>query len=316
MTVTIPDSIESYLNERSSELSASSIQNHTYQLKQFREWCASGDGIECLDDLDPIDLSRFRRARARDINANTMYNQLSVVRLHLRFCKRMGWVDEELPESIVLPSRDGRARDRELDSDRAKNIMDDLEQYAYASLDYCVFVLAWTCGFRCGALRGLDVRDIHVSDRYIELVHRPETGTPLKNGHGSEREVNLHGWVADVLTAWIEDRRTDSIDSHGREPLLSTRQGRISRTSIRRKVYSLTDCTGVVDGPCDCKGKCSDSVAPHDLRRSSISCWLRDGHDKGLTSDRYDLSVSTLDEHYDVRTESEKREVRRDAFDM
>ena len=191
--VTVPDAVESYLTERSSELSDSSIQNHRYQLKQFRQWC-HGAG-----DVNPLDLSRFRRYRSSDLNSNTMYNQLSVVRLFLRFCHRMGWVEEALPESIVLPTRSGRSRDRSIDADRAGEILDGLERYQFASFNHVLFSLLWTCGMRIGTVRSLDVGDSHLDEQWTDVVHRSETDTPLKNGDDSTREVNLHGWIVDIL---------------------------------------------------------------------------------------------------------------------
>jgi integrase len=317
MTVKIDDSIESYLAERSSELSDSSLQNHRYQLKQFREWAGGAGSVRVLDDIDPIDLSKFRRARSEDINSNTMYNQLGCVRLWLRHCARMGWVEESLPESIVLPKRSGQSRSESIDPDRVAAILDELETYSYASLDHVILSLLWTCSLRIGGLRAPDVNDVHTRDRWIDVCHRPDTDTPLKNKAKSEREINLHGWVSDVLRAWIEDRRPASTDSHSRKPLVATEHGRIAPSSIRERVYSLTDCGGLEWG-CDCSGdgKCDESVAPHDIRRSSISAWLDDGTDPSLLSERVDTSKSTMDRHYDVRSPSAKRELRRDAFDM
>jgi site-specific recombinase XerC len=313
---TIAEAIEAYLAEREFELSDSSLQNHRYQLKQFRIWGASV-GVDSIEELDPIALSKFRRARSDDINSNTMYNQLSVLRLFLRFTHRMGWVEESLADSIVLPTRDGRARDSTIDPDRVASILDELERYRYASLDHVILSMIWTASLRIGALRGLDVGDVHAGDEWFDVVHRPETETPLKNAGDSEREVNLHGWVCDVLRAWINDRRPGVQDSHGeREPLLATQHGRIARSSIRRRIYKLTSCGSLGQG-CECGADpithCDDVVAPHDIRRSSITAWLNDGADKGLLSDRVDTESWA---HYDVRDPSQKREARRDAFDM
>ncbi len=312
----IEESVTAYLTARESELSASSIQNHRYQLKQFREWCEQ-EGLESIESITPIDVMQFRRARSNDLNSNTMYNQLSVLRLHLQFAHRMGWIDEETPESIVLPKRDGTARDRSIDPDRVTNLLETLDEYAYASRTHVLLALIWTAGLRIGALRSLDVGDVYPRERYIELHNRPEYETPLKNGLGSEREINLHGWVAQLIEDYVSNRRIDSLDNYGREPLLSSHHGRYSRTSIRRTVYSLTDCGGI-DGGCDCarSSKCDRSVSPHDIRRSSISAWLDDGHNPDLLAQRFDVSSSTMAKHYDIRTESQKRELRRDVFDM
>jgi integrase len=316
---TVNEAVKAYLADRQSELSDSSIQNHRYQLTRFREWCGGAGELNHVEEIKPIVLSKFRRYRSNSINSNTMYNQLGVVRLFLRFANRMQWVEESVPESIVLPSRSGRSRDSSIDPDRITGILDDLERYEYASLNHVILSLLWTASFRIGGLRALDVQDVYVRDRWVDVVHRPDEGTPLKNTSESEREVNLHGWVCDMLRAWIDDRRPDSTDSNGREPLVATDHGRMARSSIRERVYRLTACGGLGDG-CECGSDpitdCDDVVSPHDVRRSSISAWLDDKTNPELLSGRVDTSVPTMKRHYDVRSETDKRELRRDAFDM
>ena len=46
----------------------------------------------------------------------------------------------------------------------------------------------------------LDVDDYNADEMYVEVHHRPEDGTPLKNQEKAEREVNLHEWVAKCWT--------------------------------------------------------------------------------------------------------------------
>lgn len=319
MPVSIEEAVESYLEERQSELSDSSIQNHRYQLKQFKQWAWGASDIDVIGDIDAIDVSRFRRSRSKDLNSNTMYNQLSSLRLFLRYCHRMGWVEEELPESIVLPTRSGQSRDSRIDIDRLECLLDELERYAYASREHITVAMLASTGMRIGTLRGLDVGDVYLDESWCDVVHRPNTGTPLKNAESSERELNLHGWVSSVLRSWISDRRPACTESNGREPLVSTGQGRCARSSIRRMVYRVTACASAVDG-CDCDAsrpsKCADSVSPHDIRRSAVSAWLNDGIDVSHVSGRVDSSPDTIRTHYDASSASERRERRRDAFDM
>ena len=319
MTVTVQEAIEAYFAERESELSESSITNHRYLLKQFREWCDPRRDVDNVADIEPLTVSRFRRRRSESINSNTMYNQLSVLRLFLRFCDRMGWADETVPESVAMPNRAGCVRSTTIDPDRIGNILDGLETYEYASLNHVLLALTWTCSLRIGAIRALDVSDVHLDEQWLNIAHRPVTGTPLKNKVGSDREVNLHGWVCDVLRAWIDDRRPDVVDDHGRDPLVASRYGRMTHSPIRTRIYKLTACGGVSTG-CGCgastQSKCGDSVSPHAVRRSSITAWLGKGTEPELLSSRVDSSTKTLEKHYDVRSEADKRELRRDAFDM
>jgi site-specific recombinase XerC len=316
---TVEEAIKAYLADRQSELSSSSLQNHRYQLKQFKQWTRGAGSVDNLDDVEPLTLSKFRRYRSNSINSNTMYNQLSVLRLFLRFCHRMGWVPESLPESIVLPTRAGRSRDSSIDPDRVAAILDDLERFEYAGLDHVILSLIWTASFRISGLRALDVDDVKSREQWVNVAHRPGKETPLKNKEDSEREVNLHGWVCDVIDTWIDDRRPDTRDDFGRKPLLASVYGRLAHSSIRERVYNLTAC-GSLDEGCACGASpvtaCDDVVSPHDVRRSSISAWLDDGAEPELLSGRVDTSTKTMEKHYDVRSETQKRELRRDAFDM
>jgi len=182
----------------------------------------------------------------------------------------------------------------------------------------------------CGTLRAVDLGDYHSEKQFIEVEHRAETGTPLKNKYGAEREVNLHEWVCDVIDDYVEMYRHDITDDHGREPLITTEQGRPVRSNIRGHINSMTrPC--VYAGRCphdrdpdsceaaqrrDAAARCPGSVPPHAIRRSAITAWLNDGHTKELLSDRMNVSVKTLEKHYDARTESEKRELRREEFGM
>jgi hypothetical protein len=57
-------------------------------------------------------------------------------------------------------------------------------------------------------------------------------------------------------------------------------------------------------------------VKPHPFRRGAITAWLNKGHSKKLVSDRIDVSTDVFEEHYNQRTEGEKRKLRRELFEM
>lgn len=307
----VDDAVDIYLKNKSQRVSDSTLRNNTDQLHRFLEWCESED-LEWIADIEPVDIARFRRHRAEHINSNTMYNQLSVLRMFLEFCERMGWVESNLSESIILPDREGRARDREISSDRVQLILDDLGKYEYGSVDHVVVGLLWVCSFRIGTIRSLDLPDLQLADDWIDINQRPGTGTPLKNGSDSEREVAIPGWLSECLDSYISDIRRVSDDSDRQPVVVSRQSNRLARSSIRRIVYTLTDCGGVLeDCSCDCRSsKCSESVSPHDIRRASISAMLSEGNNTQLVGDRVDCSADVIEEHYDNRSEAEKRQLR------
>ena len=74
----------------------------------------------------------------------------------------------------------------------------------------------------------------------IKFVHRPDQGTPLKNKHKSERWNSISDGIAQVLGDHVNDQRIESFDEHGREPLISTEHGRMSRSAIRSTMYRVT----------------------------------------------------------------------------
>lgn len=127
----------------------------------------------------------------------------------------------------------------------------------------------------------------------------------------------------------IDQHRHNVLDDYGREPLLTTRCGRASISNLREHITQVTRPCHYSEG-CphdrnqrDCEAtervyaaRCHSSVSPHDLRRSSVTDLLNNDNRKELVADRVDMSVSTLDKHYDQRTETEKRELCREEFDL
>ncbi len=186
----------------------------------------------------------------------------------------------------------------------------------------------WYTMMRLGAVHALDCSDYNRTDQSINLVHRPETDTPLKNADKGERFVALSGDVCDVLDAWLEQRRSAVTDEYGREPLITTPQGRAAKTTLRRDCYRYTRSC-VVTGECphgreieECDAmqnrvpwECPSSVSPHALRRGGITAALSEDWPVQAVGDRANVSREILQKHYDNRTEKEKMEQRRQYLD-
>lgn len=132
-----------------------------------------------------------------------------------------------------------------------------------------------------------------------------------------------------MLDAWIADRRPDSVDEYGRNPLVSTAKGRAHLTTIQSYVYSMTrPCGFTSECPHDreiteCEAAidwsqafgCPLSVSPHAIRRGAITRWLNSDVPEPVVSARANVSTAVLDEHYDRRTEHKKMEQRRKYLD-
>ena len=329
--IPLQDAVERYLNERKADVSKSTLYNHSSQLKQFIKWCdLADDRPDTIADIDGWLVSDFKlhRRDEHDLASTSLYNQMSSLRVFIQWCESRDLL-EGVSENIMMPEIEDGTRDENLEPERGKQVLKNLRTYEYASLKHVLFALLWSTGMRIGTARAIDVGDYNSDEMYVDINHRPETGTPLKNGAAAERQLNLHEWVCVVIDDYLDGLRHNVSSENGREPLLTTQHGRAHRNTLRKKVTSMTRPCEYENGcPYDrevsnCEAtsynaasKCPGSVSPHPLRRSAITNFLNDGHSKELISDRMDVSVDVLDKHYDARSESEKRELRREMFEM
>lgn len=332
------EAVERYLKERSNDLSDSTLYNYKSNLGLFTEWCSYQSHIDHISDIDQFDVSDFKMHKRDGVTDTTLYNTMMVLRTFIKWCESKGLL-EGLSENIMLPDRGRASRVEKLDPEAADALLEYLGKYEYATYPHVAIALMWDAGLRIGAIRALDVDDYHSAEAYIEIHHRPGEGsidtlhegrgTPLKNDTDSEREVNLHEWVVEIVDDYLDGPRKAVEDEDGRRPLLTTNHGRPARNTLRGHIRSKTrPCYYTNECPVDrdiatCEANswenasdCPESVKPHSLRRGAITAWLNEGHSKELVSDRMDVSPDVLEEHYDQRTEEEKRKLRKELFGM
>ncbi|MFU1780728.1 tyrosine-type recombinase/integrase [Haloarcula japonica] len=323
------EAVDMYLDHRQPELSEKSLHNHKYRLDVFLEFCEEC-GIENLNNLTGRDLHRFRTWRSRqDISTMTLRTSLATLRVFLEFCASIDGVEQGLREKVVLleVDREEQSKDVKLDVDRAEAILEHLERFEYASRAHVILAILWHTGVRLGTLRALDVDDVDLDTPCLRVRHRPETGTPLKNGQAAERTIAVGEQYADVIADYIHHNRIPVEDSHGREPLISSEHGRLAESSIRNVVYMWTRPCMVADCPhdedpvtCDYMtrrhaSECPSSRSPHGIRRGALTRMLRQGTPEEVVSDRSNVSRDVLEQHYDQRTEREHMELRREFLE-
>lgn len=165
-----------------------------------------------------------------------------------------------------------------------------------------------------------------VSSSNYDTVQRRTT--PIKNKSDGERDIALSREVCDVLNDWLPHKRPNVTDKYGREPLVSTRNGRIGRSSITNNAYNWTrPCYRGTPCPLDrapdeCEAasytdasKCPESVSSHAVRRGSITHHLTSDIPVEVVSARANVEKRVLDMHYDQRSERTKMEQRRRHLD-
>ncbi|QKY18024.1 tyrosine-type recombinase/integrase [Halorubrum sp. CBA1229] len=323
---------EMYLEQRKQEVSESTIQAHHYRLKHFVRWCEEQEDLHNLNNLTGRDLQRYSMWRREDgdLNNVTMVTQLSTLRVFIKWCERIDAVEDGLHDKIILPdlSRHEDQRDAMLDSEDAKQLLEYMRQFEWGSRTHALIELLWYGGMRIGAAHGLDLDDYDPDEQYVEIRHRPDTETRLKNKKDGERFVGLSAQVCDAIDAYIKYKRMESEDDFGREPLFTSNHGRVSKSSLRDNIYRATrPCVYTGDCPhdreidsCEAMGRdkaslCPSSVSPHAIRRGSITYHLTEDVPEKMVGDRMNVSLDVLEKHYDRRTEEEKASQRRDYLD-
>lgn len=323
--------LEMYLTDKANNLADASLTAHEYRLGHFVRWCDQED-VENLNELTGRRLHEYRlwRRDEGDLNKVTEKTQMDTLRVFIRWLESIDGVEQDLSEKVLSPAvtPDENSRDVMLESERAIEILAYCEKYQYASIEHVALSLMWHTMMRTGAVHALDVQDYYPEERYLEVRHRPETGTPIKNKDGGERLVALGEQICDVLDDWIDVQRPQVSDEYGRNPLLTSAQGRVHKSTLRDYVYRFTrpcmygdECPHDRE-PDECEAmesksasQCPSSISPHAIRRGSITHNLNNDMPGEIVSDRANVSQVVIDQHYDRRTEREKMEQRRAYLD-
>lgn len=261
------------------------------------------------------------RRRDGDLNDVSLHTQLGTIRVFLRFLEDIEAVEQGLAETVAMPTldTDDGVRDVVLEADHGERIDEYLDQYEYASEDHALWTILYGIGVRLGTAHSLDVSDFERREKRLWFRHRPDEGTTLKNGKQGERPVTLSAYQTRVLADYIDDVRIDATDDYGRRPLLSRPHGRVSKSTLRRTVYRLTQpcqiglaCPhGTTEQACPTAGYtstpsgCPSIVSPHAIRKRTIIDYRKDEIPDQYISDRANVNQKTMYQHYDVKSPEE-----------
>lgn len=316
-----------YLQSRESELSQSTIYEHTCRLNRFLEWTDLPDvQLENLNDLDSRMCREYLAHRQENVAPTTLENSMRTFRLAVEEWEAINAVVNGLAKKVKVPTANKRQQARKvaLHSEHATAIEKYLSKYEYASFRHTLFTLMWKTGARIGGIRALDLRDFY-PDEYerpvIKFKNRPQTGTSLKNNRWGEREVPVSEDVGELLSDYIEKTRPSVVDDENRKPLVATKNGRPQKSTIQRNVYRITEpCYIGMECPidkdpkkcdwtsCNQASKCPDSVSPHSVRAGFVTYMRNKGADFDTIGDRVDATTEVLKKHYDTPTEEDRRD--------
>ena len=325
--ITPEEAVKRYLKKRSNELAESSMATHRSSLSHLTRWCKL-KGIDNLNDLNGRKIQDYLDWRVEEapnsvneLAPKSEKTQIDITRKFIEFCVAINAVPAGLHERIpsFRISKGDEVCEEILERDRVEEILSHLETYHFASREHIIWLLVTEFGSRIGALRSLDVKDFLPDEKALKLRNRPDKGTRLKNGDKSQRSVALlRNNSVEAIQAYLEQHRVEVTDEYNRRPLLSTRNGRIGSSTIRKTVYRWS-CPAAIGNECEHDEdmttsdawSCPNNVSAHPLRRGTITHLLRNDIPINVISSRCDVSPRVIKEHYDGRDESERRNTRR-----
>ncbi|WP_265111729.1 tyrosine-type recombinase/integrase [Halosolutus halophilus] len=215
--VTPKQAVEDFLAEREGEVSKASHRNYKYALKELLRFCEN-QGIEEVGEIHGYHLKQYKlRRRGQGIKEVTLKNNLSTLREFLRWCEQAELLERGTAEPVQLPKldEDDRVSDDTLSQDRVGDILDYFYKFEYAQRRHAIFQLIWHTCLRMGTVVAIDFEDYLSTQKQIKIRHRPETGTPLKNGIEAQRKINIGNSVREVLDDYIEGHRHNIVEESG-----------------------------------------------------------------------------------------------------
>lgn len=319
------EALERWLNKMRASKAENTVSSYHYQLKLFIEFCEE-EGITPISDLTGWDIETYETERRKqDVELLSLSKELHTLTQFLEYCARIELVNEELPEKVDPPDvpRDAHVDETRLHTDDAKALLSWYDENDYGSRAHALLTVTWYTGCRLGGIRTLDLGDYSSEEQYLQFIHRPDRGTPLKNGRDGERAVGLTEYVVDVLDAYIDNHRHEKFDDNGDAPLFASEVGRASPNAVRAWMYLATQ--PCLHSPCPhgneretceyvdySKGsQCPSSRSPHQVRTGSITWQLNRGVPIEAVAERVNTSVRVLKRHYDQPTRIEELEERR-----
>lgn len=311
----IHEAIELFIQRKRPDWKGETERSYRKNLGEFEDYAAEND-IETLDDLTRWNLGAYSdHLLGRDLAPTTIASRQKNARTWLKYLEAQGLLEIGLHLAIdTIRLEDGdEVSDDMLPADDARILLTFYrnDPRYRATRRHALLELLWHAGPRRSCVRALDVDDHDPEARELTFRNRPETDTRLKRGDAHERKIVLSEKPAAVIQEYIEGRRNQVRDDHGRRPLFSSERSRPTKQTITSWVYEATlpciaiecphgrrrpNCSYV---PRDQASKCPSSKSPHPVRRGSITWQRTIGIDIEKIADRAATTPDVIRRYYD-----------------
>lgn len=338
----IQECLDQYIEIKENELSERTLKRHKNWLSYPEYYLTKVCGLETLDNITPEQAygyrawakKKSRRSPAapdwvqekfedRELTNKTLKDDVLRFRVFLREMAELRWAPEDAYPKVQPPVLEG---DEGVDTEkcpeeRIEAMLGHLDKFEYGSREHIVMLLYAKTGRRISGLRALDVGDFEKEGDCPTLTFLDRRTTRLKEREDHEAKLTLTGGVAQAIQDYLDNNRIDSTDKDGREPLLSTKSGRIHESTLQKYSYRWTrPCKIGMGCPLDrdeatCEAaqtgndafRCPESYSPKTIRSGYVTAQLNRGVTYDAVSHRVGATVPTLMKHYDVPSLEQER---------
>lgn len=321
-----------FLSHRRGNVKQSTFRTYKFPTRHFIDFCEKHD-ISTIGEVGGYIIESWKDKRKGEVKQITFHNNVKTLRVFIRWCETAELVEYGTADRMDIPevTRQEAVSDDSLDLSQAESLLRYLNTYEYASRQHALFKTLWHTGCRISGAISLDVEDFdHGDGPILKFRNRKAQGTALKNGSKSERNVTIDDDLLAVLRDYVDGRRPDTTDAFDRDPLFCTHTQRLVRQRAYQNFTALTRPCFTEDAcphdreidHCDAAQKkkhsfgCPSAVSLHPIRRGSITYHITRGWPKEKLSERVDVSVDVLNQHYDARSKEKERQGRKEYLDL
>ncbi len=263
--------IDAFLRHH-SRYSPHTLAAYKRDLEQFAQHLAAA-GLPAWGEVKPQAVRAYIAALAKQgLHGRSLQRRLSAVRTFYRYLQRSGLASTNPADAVSAP-KTARRLPQVLDVDQSVALVEiDAGGDVLALRDKAILELIYSSGLRVSELVGLDLADIDLDTRMLQVL-----------GKGNkQRRVPIGRHAALALQAWYVERL--ALTAAGQQAVFVNRAGgRLSTRTVQRRIAYWARVKGL-----------NRHVYPHMLRHSFASHLLESSGDL--------RAVQELLGHADIRT--------------
>ncbi len=251
--------VDDFLQQLKVEKRASEHTVKSYQrdLKRLIVFCDQ-QSITLWGDLESASVMKHIAERHRlGLSSKSLQRELSAIRSFYLFLMKMGQVSANPAQQVKAPKQ-GRKLPRTLDIDQVSALLDATAGSVLEIRDVAMFELFYSSGLRLHELSSLNLNDIDLHDRQLQVAH----------GKGDKSRILPMGKPAcKAIQAWLNVR--PPVEDINENALFTSAKGRrLGDRSIQLRLKQWCIKKGV-----------PESVHPHMLRHSFATHLLEASQD-------------------------------------